>query len=237
MKVIFAFALFSILFAQEPEAPEMNTVEFQKEMTPCFIQEEPEEECISEVCVNVDPWCDPGKRWYFEIEPGYYYFTDSEMRRFFHNGGFTIRAETGYRFYRCVTVWIDAGYFRKSGSAIGGEENLEISLATITLGLKGIYYFNSYVAVYGGAGPRLFMMMLHNDSPFVRGDDNEIGIGGGFDAGLWVFPIPVWPNFFFDVFADYSWKKMKVEPDEISSIDNDVDVSGLSAGLGIGIRF
>jgi hypothetical protein len=93
------------------------------------------------------------------------------------------------------------------------------------------------MSFYAGAGPRLFLMMLDNDSPHVRGEDNEIGIGAGFDGGLWLYPIPKWKNFFLDLFADYSWKKLKVEPDEISSSDNDVDVSGLSFGLGLGIKF
>jgi hypothetical protein len=81
------------------------------------------------------------------------------------------------------------------------------------------------------------MMLLHNDSPFVRGDDNAIGIGGGFDAGFLISPIPQWPNFFIDLCADYSLKKMKIEPDEISSMDSDIIVSGLTGALGIGIRF
>ncbi len=214
------FLLFAPLFAQ----------------TDCPI-EEIEEPCTSEVWFADDPWRDPEKRWYFEIEPGYYLFTDPDMRKFFDDGGFTMRAATGYRFYGPLTVWIDAGYFQKEGTALGGEQKLDLKLATLTLGLKAIYSFNSYITIYGGAGPRLFMMMLHNDSPFVRGDDNEIGIGGGFDAGFWFFPIPQWPTFFFDAFADYSWKKLSIEPDEVSSLDNDVDVSGLSLGLGIGIRF
>lgn len=189
------------------------------------------------------PWvrwarCLPEKRWYFEFKPGYYYFTDSQMRSFFDNGGFTMRVETGYQFWGPLMVWVDASYFQKSGSAIGGTEPLEIKLASITLGLKTFYQFNSYVAAYAGAGPRLLMMLLHNDSPFVRGEDNEVGIGGGFNAGLWLFPIPQWwPSLFVDLFTDYSLKTMHVQPDEISSIDHDVNISGFTFGLGLGIRF
>lgn len=232
-------AFFGPLFGQTPDLPIEGTERFvpKEAEEECVVPEEMEEESDCEICFDIDPYCDPEKRWYFEIEPGYYYLTDPDMRKFFDNGGFTIRAETGYRFYKFLIVWLDAGYFQKEGKAIGGQEKLELKLATLTLGLKGIYYFNSCAAVYAGAGPRLFMMMLDNDSPFVRGDDNEIGIGGGFDAGFWFFPIPQWPHFFFDAFADYSWKKMKVEPDEISSLDSDTDVSGLSVGLGIGVRF
>jgi hypothetical protein len=181
--------------------------------------------------------CSSEKRWYFEFKPGYLFFTDQDMQNFYNKGGFTFRVEGGCKVWGPMIVWFDGGYFQKAGKAIGGGQDLEIKLATITLGLKGIHYFSSYAAIYAGAGPRLFMMMVKNDSPFVRGDDNEIGIGGGFDAGFWLFPIPRWKNFFLDLFVDYSWKKMKVEPDEISSFDFDVDVSSLSLGAGLGIKF
>jgi hypothetical protein len=198
----------------------------------CFSQERHCNQCGAEI-----PEIPCEKKWYFEIKPGYFYFTDADMREFFGNGGFTFRAETGCKIWGPLNVWVDGGYFQKDGRAIGGDEKLEIKLASITLGFKLIHYFHPRIAVYAGAGPRLVMMMMKNHSPFVRGDDNEIGIGGGFDAGVWLFPIPKWKNVFLDLFADYSWKKMKIEPDEISSDDFDVDVGGISAGLGLGVRF
>lgn len=177
------------------------------------------------------------KRWYFEVKPGYFFFTDKDMRQFFDRGGFTFRIETGYKFWGPFMVWVDGGYFQKEGRAIGGTEKIEFKLASITLGLKLIYYFHDRVAVYAGAGPRLLMMMMRNYSPFVRGDDNAIGIGGGFDGGVWLFPIARWPNVLIDLFADYSLKTMKVEPDEISSTDSDVNVSSTTIGIGLGVRF
>ncbi|MBU6447182.1 MAG: hypothetical protein KGQ49_07275 [Verrucomicrobia bacterium] len=227
MKWVF-LVLFSCLSAQttmvDADIPECYTGEIIEER-PC------------EFCFDVNMWCDPEKRWFFELKPGYLYFTTPEMRTFFNDGGFTMRAETGYRFYGPLNVWIDGGYFQNGGAAIGGDQDLDIKLATLTLGLKVVYYFNSCVAAYGAAGPRIFMLMLHNDSPFVRGDDNEIGIGGGFDAGVWLFPIPQMPNLFFDAWGDFSLKRMHVRPDELSSLDNDVDLSSVSFGLGLGFRF
>ncbi|EKE07967.1 MAG: hypothetical protein ACD_17C00419G0002 [uncultured bacterium] len=181
--------------------------------------------------------CAPIDRWYFECKPGYFFFTDEDMRHFFHKGGFSFRGEMGYRFCEYFMVWFDGGYFQKEGSAIGGAESLRIRLATLSLGIKGIYDFNDYFSLYVGAGPRIFLMLLHNDSPFVRSDDNEVGIGGGFDAGFWIYPIPSWENFFLDIFADYSLKKLGISEDEVSSLDNDVDVSGLTVGLGLGFHF
>lgn len=235
-QILFLIFFAANAIADETQFPHEQTGEIAEDCSSYTVVED-EPECESEVWFDIDPWCNPEKKWYFEIKPGYFLFSDKEMRTFFGNGGFTIRGETGYQFYGPLTVWIDAGYFQKEGNAMGVDAKIDFKLATLTIGLKMIYYLNSRVAVYGGAGPRLFLLMMHNDSPFVRGDDNEIGIGGGFDAGAWLFPIPQWPNFFLDAFADYSWKNMGIEEDEISSLDNDIDLSSLTFGLGVGFRF
>ncbi len=229
---------------QENEIEEVAEIEFGSAASEPSIQgeqtdlnEAPEQEVYAEVYFDPDRYFDPEKKWYFSVKPGYYYFSDNDMRKFFNDGGFTFRAEAGCKIWHSLMVWFDGGYFQKSGQALGGTEKLELKLATITLGLKGMYEYNSCFSFYAGAGPRLFMMMMDNDSPHVRGTDNEIGIGAGIDAGIWCFPIPQLPNVFFDLFADYSWKQMSVEPDEISSLDHNVDLSGLTAGIGLGVRF
>lgn len=227
MRIVPILLLLSILslssFAEEPLSDVAEEIVCD--------EEQPLEECPSA----------PIRKWYCALKPGYYYLTDDLMRQFHDNGGFTVRGETGCRFWGPLIVWLDAGYFQKDGHAIGGTEKIHIKLATITLGLKAIYYFHDVVAVYAGAGPRLFMMLMHNDSPFVTGEDNQVGIGGGFDGGFWIFPFVKTRNFlrdiYLDLFVDYSLKTLKIEADTISSEDFDVKVSGTTAGLGLGIRF
>ncbi len=208
-----------------------------------------EEECTESSPIADEPILPPSQpslreplpRWYFEVKPGYYWFADSSMTDFFGRGAFTIRAETGCRVWGPLTVWIDGSYLHKDGNAIGGPELTHLMLATITLGLKLVTYFNDYIAVYAGAAPRLFLVKLRNESPYIRGEDNQIGIGWGFNGGFWILPFARCQNFsrnlFLDFFADYSMKKMKIDADEVSSVDYDIDVSGLTAGIGLGIRF
>jgi hypothetical protein len=184
---------------------------------------------------------EPAPKWYFTFKPGYFYFTDTSMREFYNTGGFSMRGEAGCRVWGPLIVWMDGGYFQKDGVAIGGDEKHKIMLGTITLGLKAIHYFHDAVAIYGGAGPRLFIAVIHNGSPYVSGVDTGVGIGGGFSGGVWVFPFfkckNAARNIYLDFFADYSLKTLKIDADEISSEDFDVNVSGVTAGLGIGIRF
>lgn len=186
---------------------------------------------------KIPPYCDPCQKWYFTFKPGYLYFTNSEMRRFFNDGGFSFRLESGCRVYKPLIVWLDMGYFQKEGAAIGGGQRLDIKLGSITIGLKAIHYFADWAAIYLGAGPRLMLMHLKNDAPFIRADDRGIGFGLGSNCGFWLFPIPAWKNFYIDAFADYSYKELSIDEDEFTSVDNDVDVSSLTAGIGIGIRF
>lgn len=215
------------------EATDEIVIDDDETSAPLYTSEEPP----VIVCAVEEKPCTPRPNWYFEVKPGYYYFTDSSMRQFFNNGGFTIRGEAGYRLWGPFTLWFDGGYFHKDGHALGGYETTKLTLATLSIGLKAIWYPHDRIAFYLGAGPRLFLMMLDNDSPFVRSNDNEIGLGGAFNGGFFVFPIPSWKNVFLDLFADYSLKTMKVDPDEISSDDYDVNVSGLSFGIGLGVRF
>jgi len=219
--------------AKEKETPPPVSQE------PCIVEPQNEvcEKGVIEMAPEVPCCIEPEKKWYFEVKPAYYYLTDNTMRAFFDQGGFTGRVELGYKVWKPLYVWLDGGYFQKSGHAIGGSEKINMKLATITLGLKGIYFVHDRIALYAGVGPRIFMLMMHNDSPYVRGDDNAIGIGGGFDGGFKFFPFPKWDNIFFDVFVDYSLKNLKIAEDEISSTDSDIDVSGVSAGIGLGIRF
>lgn len=180
---------------------------------------------------------DPEKKWYFELLPGYFRFSDSRMRQFFGSGGFTARGEAGCRFYNPFAVWIDGGYFWQSGKALGGNEELKIQIASLTLGLKLIFDINDTFAFFCGAGPRLFILLLNNDCAFVRGDDQEVAIGGGFDAGFRISPFRGYRPFFFDLLIDYSLRNINVDEDENCSYNFDVDISGITAAIGVGIRF
>ena len=154
---------------KEEMASQFDPIENSTEPSSCMVEDVLEEECSSDFCFDHDPYCDPEKKWYFVLKPGYYYFSDNQMRKFFDDGGFTIRGEAGCKVWGPLLVWVDGGYFQKSGKAFrssdefGGSDDIEFKLATITLGLKCIYFYNSCVGFYAGAGPRLFMMMMENN--------------------------------------------------------------------------
>lgn len=220
---LFVFLLSAGLSADDCEPP----VEACEQVAPT------EEQPCEKLCEKT--------RWYFELQPGYFFFTNHTMRTHFDHGGFTGRGEIGYRFWKPLTVFVDGGYFQKHGQSIGGGGETKIQIASLTVGLKAIYYFHEVIAGYLGAGPRLFMVAIHNYSSYVRGKDEAFALGGGFKGGFWVFPFYQFRNYsqniFFDVFGDFSLKTIDIDEDEMSSEDYDVNINGFTFGLGVGLRF
>ncbi len=176
------------------------------------------------------------ERWFLEFKPGYYYLTGACARAIYDHGGFAFRFEADYRIYSdYLLIWFDGGYFTKNGHSLGGESiSTKMQLGSITLGLKGIYFWD-YCAIYGGAGPRLFILSVENDTPYVK-DQNKTGVGGGFTAGLLIFP---WARSlgFLDLFVDYSLKSVDFSSSGTMIGRDNVDIGGITAGAGLGVRF
>lgn len=196
------------------------------------------EETLNPKCAETPATVDYLDRCYLAFKPGYLYLMDSRARKIYDNGGFAFRAEADYRAYSdYLLIWFDGSYFTKNGHSLGYKPtDTNLQIGSMTLGLKGIYFWN-YCALYGGAGPRLFFISVENDSPYVKQHQKKVGIGGGFTAGLLIFP---WDRSlgYFDLFADYSLKSAHFSDDGKSSIvRHDVSFSGLTAGLGVGVRF
>lgn len=174
-------------------------------------------------------------RWYAEIKLGYFYPNDSILREIFDNGGFSLRGEADYEFWSPLALWLDAGWWGKSGTAIGGTEKTNINVGTFTLGLKGFWHFHKMASFYLGAGPRVFLMKNYNDSPFVQEDVYKTRIGGGFIGGFLVF-LGECSGTYFDLFLDYSLRNIKAH-NHTASQSHDINIDGLTAGLGLGHRF
>jgi len=181
------------------------------------------------------PFVSQAGEWFVEAKPGYYYLTDSLMRSTFDNGGFSIRGEVDYKFWKPLAVWLDGGYFQKTGKSIGGNKKVDISIGSTTLGLKTIFFLHRRMAIYGGVGPRLFFLNIENHSRYVKSNDRRIGIGGGFTSGFWLFPFN--EKVFIDFYVDYSIKKMDFGHNHKSSLSYDVKLDGFTAGVGLGCKF
>src|SRR3989344_7426594 len=104
------------------ESAECDVMIPQEEMKKSCVEEEPS--CEIEFDDATDPCCcknDP--RWYLIAKPGYFYFTDSSMREFYGNGGFSFMGELGYQIWGPLYGWLEGSYFQKQGKAIGGNED------------------------------------------------------------------------------------------------------------------
>lgn len=214
--ILFAF---SFLYGEEEITPFTNPDSVDTRMT-TFTEEPVEQE-----------------RWFLEFKLGYFYFQDKRARKIYDNGGFIFRTEADYHFFDSLLLWLEGSYFAKNGPSLGFERlSTKFETGTITLGLKGIYS-GKYCAFYGGAGPRLFFLSVRNRSQYVKYRQHFVGIGGGITTGLLIFP---WDRSlgYFDIFLDYALKSCHFSSDGKSSfVRHKVAIGGLSAGLGLGLRF
>lgn len=173
-------------------------------------------------------------RWYFAVKPGYFYPTDEVVRKIFHHGGFSMRGEIDWEMWKTLALWLDGGCFWKSGHAIGGSEKNSMQVGSATVGLKGFWFPHPRAGFYAGLGPRLFILKVQNHSSFVKKHETKVGLGGGFTAGFLVFHPQ--DHLFLDLFLDYSVKEIEGHPNGIASKVHDINLDGLTAGVGIGWR-
>ncbi len=173
--------------------------------------------------------------WSINLKPGYFYFDDKDLRKIYHTGAYAVHLETNYEdSHSPFALWIDGGYLVKSGRSIGGHSPTKIQSASFTAGLKAFWRFNSTIFWYAGAGPRLFLLWVENDSPFVEKHTSNIGVGGGYVSGFWIFPTE---HFFIDLFLDYSLRRFDRDNDSSASKTYDVHLDGPMAGIGLGLRY
>ena len=173
---------------------------------------------------------------YIEFKPGAQIFTNKTMRKIYGEINFAGKVEGGVIFYRPLTLWLDAGYYQKTGRVVNGSEKTTVKLGTATIGLKGVFFDRERLAFYIGGGPRLFVYRGETSSPFVDSRTDKIGVGGGAIAGLWFFPFSGTQGY-MDIFADYSIKKFSPPSQGNSSLVFDIKLNNLLFGIGIGVAF
>ncbi len=169
-----------------------------------------------------------------EAKAGYFYPTDSEFRDIFSNGGGIYGVELSRDMWCGLHFWVSANYFSKSGSSIGEKDKTRVTLVPLAGGLKYLISC-SCVDFYLGGGVVGTYFQTTNDSPFVFGRVSKWGVGGQGKAGiLW----HICESLFIDFFADYTYMKLSFSNTRGGRlIRHDADVSGISAGGGIGFCF
>jgi len=169
-----------------------------------------------------------------EVKGGYFFFTDSKMRKVYNKGGLDLQLSGSYPIWKWLQVYGSVEYLTRHGESIGSPQKTRIWEVPLSLGLKPIIKIHPKVQYYIALGPRYFFVHVHNNSPYVDRKIDENGLGGFVNTGFNFFPIP---HFCIDIFGEYSYKRMRFHPSKDAVYGREVQIGGLSFGIGLGYAF
>ncbi|MCX6564653.1 MAG: outer membrane beta-barrel protein [Candidatus Aminicenantes bacterium] len=147
------------------------------------------------------------------------YFSPSDKDfKSIYGGGWKYGAEIAFNLFKGLDLWLDGGYYAKTGSLSYSKEETKLTLIPIGAGLR-YRFLTGKIEPYIGAGARYNLFNESNEIGEVSG--NGVGFVG--KAGLTLY---LAKGFGIDVHVAYSSCKMK-------PADFQFDVGGIELGAGI----
>ena len=147
------------------------------------------------------------------------YFTPSDADfKSIYGGGWKVGGEIAFNLFKGLDLWLDGGYYAKTGGLTYSQEETKLTLIPIGAGLR-YRFLTGTVEPYVGAGARYNLYRESN----VIGDVSGGGVGFVGKAGL---VLKLAKGFGVDVHIAYSSCKMK-------PADYEFDVGGIEFGAGI----
>jgi len=206
-----------------------------------------------------DACCEETDRgWAITIKNGCFYPQDKTLRAIFDccgsKGGYWLEGAVRYNFWKKMNLEASGSFFKKEGKALCSDVCTKVKLPTLGLGLKYFFRDMDYCGCdwrdrwlfFLGAGLRVFFYKEENASPYVLRCIKKTTVGGMVNAG---FTVMARKHFFIDLFADYNFKKLCLDCDDVCvQTDNitgcckpsyfcKLDLGGVVAGIGLGGTF
>jgi hypothetical protein len=162
----------------------------------------------------------------FEVKTGYFFFSNSKMRKLYDRGGLDIQLCTSYPLWNPTHRWIvnaygAVEYFCRSGKSINGHQKTALWSVPVNIGLKPAYAINASTQYYFAIGPRYFYIHQHNCSSYVYKNKSRNGLGFFVNTGFNYVPRT---HFVIDIFGEYSYTR-------------NVQIGGFTFGGGLGYEF
>src|SRR5271166_6591939 len=113
-----------------------------------------------------------------EAKAGYFFFSDSKMRKVYNDGGIDLQISGSYPLWNWLQLYGSVEYLQKHGKSLGGHQKTRIWAVPLSLGLQPVFTINPTVDYYFTVGPRYFFVHAHNDSSFLDRHKSQNGLGG-----------------------------------------------------------
>lgn len=169
-----------------------------------------------------------------EVKTGYFFFTDSEMRRVYNQGGVDVQLCGTQPIYQCIELYGSIEYLRRWGHSEGCHERTSIWALPVSIGLRSTLPIRNLAEIYAGIGPRYFFVHGNNDSCFVPRKIDASGCGGFINTGV-LFNLCY--GFKLDLFVDASYKQLHFSSSKACTTGHTAQVGGVTVGGGLGTCF
>ena len=231
---LFSLIALSAFANSELQNDPIKTSEISDSSTPNSNSDSiPNEQSSTSECVPAEPKCYNYPS-IFEFKAGYFFFSDSTMRKVYNDGGLDLQLTGSGSVYRWLHLYGSVEYLERSGKSLGGGYKTSIWEIPLSLGLKPVISITDTFQFYFTLGPRYVFMHLHNQSPYVDRNLSDSGFAGFANVGFNFFPTSYLS---IDVFGEYSYFKIKVDPDRENVFANRKQIGGFVFGAGLGYAF
>lgn len=174
------------------------------------------------------------EKW-FEIKPGYFFFSNHLMRKIYH-GGFEIQGSGTYPMCQSMLAFYwSLGYLHVKGKSLGAHQKTSVSQVPIDLGVRAIFDMRECAKAYLTIGPRYFYFHQRNDSMFVDRNVRRSGFGFFINGGSNFIQNDC---FMFGIFGEYGFQQKSFTTTMPNVYGRkDFQVGGFTFGASIGFMF
>lgn len=175
----------------------------------------------------------------FDVKMGYFFFSNSKLRKVYDKGGLDIQLCTSYPLWKLNSRWnLHAygalEYFQRSGRSMNGHQKTSVWSVPMNIGLKAVYAICANMQYYFAIGPRYFYIHQHNHSSYVYKNRSRNGLGFFVNTG---FHYILCDRFFIDIFGEYSYAKIRLHGERPRVYTRNIQMGGFTFGGGIGYKF
>lgn len=175
----------------------------------------------------------------FEVKTGYFFFSNSQMRKIYDRGGLDIQLCASYPLWNLTCRWTlnaygAVEYFHRSGRSINGHQKTSLWSVPINIGLKPVYAMNANMQYYFAIGPRYLSIHQHNRSSYVYKNKSKNNLGFFANTG---FNYTLCDHFVIDIFGEYFYAKMHFHAGKSRIHTRNIQVGGFTFGGGLGYKF
>jgi outer membrane protein W len=169
-----------------------------------------------------------------EFTTGYFFFTDSKMRKIYTSGGLDLQLAGSYPIAKGLDFYSSIEYLEKSGRSIHGRQRTSIWQIPVNIGIRPVIKVAEHIEYYLGLGPRYFYLHQHNHSSYVPKNRTRSSVGFFLNTGFHIYPSD---HFFINLFGQYAWEKANISNSSNHVYGRRIQVGGVSFGAGLGYAF